>query len=610
MQCINLRKLMTHPAPETNSDRTRHTTLALRSLAVTLVLIAASACGRGQSDEPVLPAQDSNVPRIAVLPFENLGAPDDAFFAAGLTTEITARLAAVKGLGVVSPAGRNSDEEVEKTFDQIGREFDVDYVLGATVLWDREATGGEQLTVETRLSRVSDGGLVWSETIVRPLAEVFSVQSQISHAIVDYLSVPLDDIERRALDSRSTDDLEAYQAYLRGLVYTWSFELQELRVAEELFNRAIDSDPDFAAAHAALSENHSLIFHLFYDERAPQRLASSNAAAHRALEIDPNLPEGHRALGHYYYWGQKNFEQALGEFSLAAAGRPNDPLIIASIGYVLRRQGRWQEALDAFQRVDEINPHDDNNVLDIASTCARMRIWEVGVDHCRRAIELAPDAIFPYVFYARILRARDGAVENAREILESMPDKDPAQQAIYWYEQEMYERDFDGAVEALSAIDDLKSEPIGEEFYSRPLAECECRILDGTGGPSSSACASARERLEREREISPGDPAVHAALGWAYALVGEKELAIEAGERAVELLPVTADAMAGHSHLVRLAKIYAWVDEPYRAVKTIEKALRTPGWITVATLNLDPDWDPIRKDPRFQELLRMHSSGD
>jgi len=609
MQWIGPRNLKTRPVLPIFGNRFLRSRLALFPFAIILILVTTSACGRGQSDEPVLPVQDTDIPRIVVLPFENLGTPDDAFLAAGLTIEIAGRLAAVKGLALVSPASQTAVGGIEKTIDQIGQEFDVDYVLGTTILWDREADGGDQLEVETRLTRVAGGGVVWSENIAQPLAEVFSVQSRISRAVVSSLSVDLDDVERQALDSRPTENLEAYLAYLRGLVFTWSFELKELQLAEQFLQQSVAADPGFAAAHAALSENHSLIFHTNYD-RSPQRLASSNATAHRALEIDPNLPEGHRALGHYYYWGQKNYEQALAEFSQAAAARPNDPKIIASIGYVLRRQGRWREALDALYRVAEINPRNDINSLDIASTCARMRLWTIGIEHSRRAIELDPDAIHPYVFYARILRARDGAVVDAREILEAMPNKDPAQQAIYWYEQAMYERDFEGAVEALSVVDDMISEPIGEEIFTRSLAECECRILDGTGGPTSSSCGSARERLERERQISPGDPAIHSALGWAYALIGEKDRAIEAGERAVELRPVTDDAMAGHSHLVRLAKIYAWVDEPYLAVKTIEKALRTPGWITVATLELDPDWDPIRGDPRFQELLRIHSEAD
>jgi serine/threonine-protein kinase len=255
-------------------------------------------------------------------------------------------------------------------------------------------------------------------------------------------------------------------------------------------------------------------------------------------------------------------------------------------------------------------PESDVNALDVASTLGRMRRYAEAAEQCRRAIELAPDNIYPYIFLGRILRLRDGSIDGAREILETMPDKDAAQQGFYLYEQALYERDFEGAVDALSVVDAVISEPIDEVIFTRSLAECESRILGRSGGPGSEACVSAREYLERAREISPSDPAIVSALGWAFALVGEKEGAIEAGQRAVELSPITADAMAGHSFLVRLAKIYAWVDEPYLAVKTIEKAMTTPGWISEATLRLDPEWDPIRDDPRFQELLRMHSGDD
>lgn len=576
-------------------------------LVIITVLIASLACGRSQPEEPAFPVQDANVPRILVVPFENLGSPDDAFFAAGLTKEITNRLASVKGLGFVSRDDKGPDEPVLQTADEIGRKLGVDYLLDGSVLWNRDADVGQQLVIESRLSQASDGSVLWGERVVRPLSDVFSIQSEITHAVVDQLGVTLDSRERTALDSQSTDDLEAYQAYLRGLVYSSSFELKELELAEQFFNRAVTLDPEFAVAHAVLSENHSLMFHFRYD-RAPQRLASANASAHRAREIDATLPEGHRALGYYYYWGQRNFELALREFSLAAQGRPNDPSIIASIGVVLRRQGRWQEALNALQRAAEMVPESDVNVLDVASTLARMRRYPDAVIHCRRAIELAPNNIYPYVFLARILRSRDGAIDSAREILDAMPNKDPAQQGFYRYRQALYERDFEGAIEVLAAVDDVVSEPIDEVVFTRSLAECECGILGRSAGPTSEACAGAREYLERAREISPADPAILTALGWAYALVGEKEAAIEAGERAVELSPITADAMAGHSFLVRLAKIYAWVDEPFLAVKTIQKAMTTPGWISVATLELDPEWDPIRHDPRFQELLRMHGS--
>ncbi len=576
---------------------------------ITALVIAASACGRTQTQEPVFPVQDPDVPRILVVPFANLGSPEDAYFAASLTKETTTRLAAVKGLGFVSRDAVGSDDPAPRSASEIGRELGLDYVLDGSVLWDREADPSEQLYVESRLMEVSDGTVLWSDRVVRPLSEIFSIQSTIAHAVVDHIGVAVDSEEKRALDSRPTNNMEAYQEYLRGLAYCWSFELQELELAEEHLSRAVILDPNFAVAHAALSENHSLMFHFDYD-RAPRRLASANAAAQRAHDIDANLPEGHRARGYYYYWGQRNYELALSEFSLAAHARPNDPQIFASIGLVLRRQGRWQEAIDALQRAASMEPENHDTILDLASTLSRVRRYGEAVEACKRVIELAPDDIYPYVFLARTLLLQDGSIEGARDVLDAMPDKDAAQQGFYRYEQAVFERDYDGAMDALAAVDDVISDPIGDVRFTRSLAECECGILGKRPEASADACFNAVEYLERAREIEPGDPAVHAALGWAYALTGDKEGAIEAGQRAVELSPITADAMSGHSYLVMLAKIYAWVDEPYLAVKTIHTAMSTPGWISAATLDRDPCWDPIRDDPRFQELLRMYSSDE
>ena len=580
-------------------------TRTILSLVSTTLVIVTSACGRTQNQEPVFPIQDPDVPRILVIPFENMGPPDDAFFAAGLTKETTNRLAAVRGLGFVARDDDAEDATTQRSPREIGRELGVDYVLHGSVLWDRDAETSQQLYVETQLLRVSDGSVLWADRVVRPVADVFSIQSSISHAVVDHIGIEVDSVESRALDSRPTENLDAYQEYLRGLGYTWSFELEKLELAERHFSRAITLDPDFAIAHAALSENHSLIFNFRYD-RAPQRLAAANAAAQRAHEIDANLPEGHRARGYYYYWGQRNYELALSEFSLAAHGRPNDPQLYTGIGLVLRRQGRWNESIDALRRAAEMEPENHESALDLATTLARMRRYGEAVDQCRRAIELVPDDVYPYVFLARILRSRDRAAEGAHEILEAMPEKDPAQQGIYRYEQAVFERDFEGAVEAIFGVSDVISDPLGEIKFTRALAECECRILGQLPGPTSQVCARARENLEQESKDSPGDPAIHAALGWVYALVGENEKAIEAGKRAVELTPITADAMSGHSYLVMLARIYAWADEPYLAVKTIHTAMTTPGWISVSTLELNPYWDPIRDDPRFQELLRMY----
>jgi TolB-like protein/Flp pilus assembly protein TadD len=578
----------------------------IRLLVITMLVIVASGCGRAADQGPAFPIQDPNVPRILVIPFENMGSPDDAFFAAGLTKETTKRLAALKGLAFVARDDHAEDAVIGRSAQTIGRELGVDYVLEGSVLYDRDSDLSQQLYVESRLLRVVDGTVMWADRVVRPVSDIFSIQSSISHAVVDNIGVEVDSIESSALDFQPTENFDAYQEYLRGLIFSSSFELAKLELAEQHLGRAITLDPNFAIAYAALSENHSLRFQLRYD-RSPQRLASANAAAQRAQEIDPNPPECHRARGYYYYWGQRNYELALTEFSLAAHGRPNDPQLFTGIGLVLRRQGRWEEAVDALKRAANMEPENHESALDLGSTLARMRRFDEAADSCRRAMDLVPDDVYPYVFLARILRSRDGTLESAREILETMPEKDPEQQGIYRYEQAFFERDFEGAIEAIYGVSNVITDPIGEIRFTRALAECECRILGNLPGPTERVCARALEDLEREREDSPGDPAIHAALGWAYALVGAKEEAIEAGKRAVELTPIKSDAMSGHTYLLMLARIYAWADEPYLAVKSIHTAMTTPGWVSVSTLALNPHWDPIRGDPRFQELLRMYS---
>lgn len=594
------------------SPRSRRRDLHIRRMLLTLGFIGvAAACGFFEAEEPAvpLPTPEAGAPHLVVMPFANLGNGDDDFFPAALTDEITDRLAAVSGLVVISRSSAQTLAADESPIETIGEELGADHVLSADIRLDRHTDGGPRLQLEARLLRVADESVLWSASYDRGLAEVFDVLSDLAHNVVDTLQVPLPEPERRLVESRPTANMAAYEAYLRGLPHRWSFELGALESAGAYFGRAVELDPDFALAHVALSEYHSQMFHFRYD-RSPQRLASAYAAARRALEIEPGLPEGYRALGYYYYWGQRNFAQALAEFSAAAAGRPSDPLIVASIGIVLRRQGRWEEALEALRQTAVMDPKSDVNLVDLASTCARMRRYDEAAAHCRRAIEMAPDDIFPYVFYARVLRARDGTAAAAGEVLEAMPDKDPAQQGLYRFEQALFERDYNGALQWLQDADELISDPINEEVFPRSLCECEARVRGGAVGPTLEVCEQARAALERACELSPADPALHAALGWSYAMLGQRELAIQAGQRAVELLPVSADAMAGHSYLVRLAKIYAWTEEPYKAVKTIQKALSLPGWLSVRSLQHDPVWDPIRNDPRFKELLKIHGAAE
>ncbi len=330
-----------------------------RALLCSLIAaVVGPTCGCGffeRDQELAVVAREATGPRIVVLPFANPGPESDAFFAAGLTEEIEERLGAVTEIIVISDSGGNVIEDSDDATRRIGDELGAEYVLAGTVQRSSEGGADTRLLADFRLVRVNDSEVLWSESYDRSMADVFAVQADVALTVLDRLGVGVQPATRALIERHSTDSLDAYEAYLHGLPNRWSFELGELGTAGEFFTRAVELDPDFASAYVALSENHSQIFH-FRGDRSPQRLANAIAAALRALEIQPDLPEGHRALGLYYYWGQRNYKQALSEFSLAAAGRPNDPLIISSIGLVLRRQGRWPEAMDAFLRVSQLDP--------------------------------------------------------------------------------------------------------------------------------------------------------------------------------------------------------------------------------------------------------------
>ena len=504
---------------------------------------------------------------------------------------------------MVSRTGVGADHLGGKTPSEIGQQLGVGYMLAGDVGVVRGHDTVDGIVITPRLVDLHSGGELWAERFDRPLDAVFDVQAGIARRVVDTLGVPVQGHELALLAVRSTTSMAAYDAYLRALPHCWSYEAEQLQLVEQLLSQAVGHDPDFAVAYALLSENHSLIYHFRYD-RSPQRLAAARAAVDRALELDPELPEAHRALGFFYYWGHRNYQYSLDEFARAAARRPNDSLILSSMGIVHRRQGHWTEALQELERAAELDPRSEINIQDLASTCGRLRRYAEAERYCREAIELASDDFYPYIYCARIYRSHDGTPERARQMLESMPSKDPAQQGLYWFEQAMYERDLEAALRWASTLPDEISEPIDEETFTRSLAECQCRVVLEAPAETPTACELARVFFERARDASPADASNHAALGWVYALTGRRDEAIAAGERAVELLPIAADGMAGQTVLEQLAKIYAWAGEPDRAIDTIEQSLAHPGWLSVGTLELDPDWDPLRDQPRFRALLQ------
>jgi len=560
-------------------------------------------------ESPKAPAKGALPERqmLVVLPFENLGPPDNAYFADGMTEEITSRLASVKALGVISRTTATQYDRTGKTLSRIGEELGVDYVLEGTVRWDGTVAGESRVRVTPQLIQVSDDTHVWSDVYERKLEDIFSVQSDIAEKVVGRLGITLLGSERGVIEQRPTDNLDAYNAYLRGMEHARTIDWlrEDLEVAEEMFERALELDPAFALAAAELSITHSMMYWSGYD-RSDERTAKALAAAEKALELEPMLPEAHLAMGYYHYWGHLRYEEALRELAIAEEKLPNDTRILEAIAYVKRRQGHFEAAAGIFKKILELSPTDALVAVNIGDTYTALRMYAKADSFYRRSISIAPDQSMAYCFRATNWWLWKGDLEAARHALEQMPFEDAFFSTVIWHEQELLERDYEAALERLPSRQGDFKELL--YLYSLPPLLAG-RVYDYMGKPEMARAMYDASGVILEELLKSGseDHEVHVCLGLTYAGLGRAEDAVREGKLAVELNSVSIDAAEGPFTLMALAEIYVMVGDYDAAIDELEYLMSIPAEISVHTLRLHPKWDPLRERRRFQRLLEDHS---
>src|SRR6266571_1892107 len=343
---------------------------------------------------------------LVVLPFENLGRPEDDYFADGMTEEVTARLAGLHGLGVIGRTSAIQYKKTTKTIPQIGQELGVAYILEGTVRWEKPPQGPSRVRVTPQLIRVSDASHVWANVYDAVLADVFDVQSKIATQVADTLDVTLLAPERQALGVRPTANLEAYDSYLRGEDYdARQYREEDAHLAVRMYQRAVQLDPKFALAYAALARAHLFLSWIF-DQTG--ELPKAQAALGRAQQLGPELAETHLALGYYYYWGSRDYDLALEQFGWVRERQPNDPDVISAIGYIRRRQGRWAEAVSNLIRAAELDPRSHSLFFDLGQTYRLLRRYSEAERALGRAISLAPEVPGYYAQRADLYLMQDG----------------------------------------------------------------------------------------------------------------------------------------------------------------------------------------------------------
>jgi TolB-like protein/Tfp pilus assembly protein PilF/predicted Ser/Thr protein kinase len=542
---------------------------------------------------------------LAVLPFENLGAPDDEYFADGMTEEITSRLAVVPDLGVISRSSAKQYKGTTKGLREIGKELGVDYVLEGTVRWDR-AGDNQRVRITPQLVNVANDVHLWAANYEREISEIFAVQADIAAQTAEALNITLLESDRQAMEARPTENLDAYQAYLRGLDYYG--RLPDLRDnaqrAEEMFDRAVELDPEFALGYAQLSKNHSGFYHFGYDA-TEARLAQAKVAVDKALELQPELPEAHVALGFYYYWGHREYDRALQEFAIAEKSLSNNSEILTMLGAIRRRQGDFETGLQKLDQAFELSPQDAAKARELAITYTHLRRYADAERYLDRAISLGPDSVQGYVWRARNYRLWQGDLKKARDVLEKMPKSNDDYVMLLWFNQWLFEKDYPAILDFASATS-RTTLTVQQWLYPIGLLSGIAYHLMGEPELAHASYDSARAVLENEMTQRPDDHRIHSALGLAYAGLGRKAEAIREGKRGVELVPVSNDAVLGPYRVRDLAMIYARVGEQEAALDQIEYVLSIPGDFSVQSLRLDPRWDPLRDHPRFKALLEKY----
>jgi TolB-like protein/cytochrome c-type biogenesis protein CcmH/NrfG len=538
---------------------------------------------------------------IAVLPFDNFSADqENAFFADGIQDDILTNLARIGDLRVISRTSVMPYRGQTHNVREIGKALNV-----ATILEGSVRREGQRVRINVQLIDASTDKHLWAQVYDRELNDVFAIQSELAQKIASALRATLSPDEQDRLKKKPTENSEAYLRYLEAHDISTRTDRSSdvLKHAEELYEQATQLDPSFALAFAQLSQLQSWIYYSL--DPTPARLAKARAAAGEAMRLQPNLAESHLALGYTYYYGERDYDRALAEFEIARRDLPNDAGIFRAISAIERRQGKWKQSIEHREKAASLSPTDPVLWENLGTTHAALRDFPAAVKAFDRAVSLAPNSTQIKVLRARLEIEAKGDLRPMQQLLASLPENvDPnGTITLARYNLKMYERKFDELIGILERSPAEKSRGDTSAPISRSFLMATVYAQKKEKAKARASYEEARAKAENAVAESPDDGPRHALLGLIYAGLGRCEEAITEGKRAVELLPESRDAFDGPILAVSRARITMMCGDFETALALLDRSLQTPSGVTVQELRLDPIWDPLRADPRFQRML-------
>jgi TolB-like protein/Tfp pilus assembly protein PilF/predicted Ser/Thr protein kinase len=554
---------------------------------------------------------------IAVLPFESLGEQkEETAFADGVQDDILTKLAKIGDLKVIS---RTSVMEYrgKRNLRQVGDALRVSHVLEGSA-----RRSGDRIRLNAQLIDTRTDTHVWAEQYDRDLNDLFAIQAEIAQKVAEHLRAKLTTGEKAAIEEKPTQDLVAYDFYVRAVSLIYNAQLPslansvDLSEAVDLLNKAVARDPNFFLAYCQLAFAHDLIYQQEKDH-TPARLGLAKAAIDSAFALRPDSGEAHLALGWHLYWEYSDYARARAELALAQQSLPNNARVYELGGLIDRREGRWAEATRNLERASELDPQNNPYLITLATTYLRLHEYDQMARVMDRIISLVPDRNKPRIIRAIIEQERRADTRPVRAAIERALANEPGAAEDPWIagirlDLALCDRDLDAAASLAATLPLKQTLDAGFNQGSRDFSLGIIARLKGDMVAAHAAFTKVRTKLEEEVRIHPDNTDLLSDLGLIDAALGRKEEALREGRRAMEMraraLPTAQDPMFGSSTneasmKMSFAMICAWAGEPDLALEQIEAVTKNPGGPSYGELRLDPMWDPLRGNPRFEKIV-------
>ncbi|HEY2047212.1 MAG TPA: hypothetical protein VGG93_11605 [Candidatus Udaeobacter sp.] len=588
--------------PETTVPRTRRRRNIIMLIATGVVISAAT----GFFLLPRVAAHKVDK-SIAVLPFENLSdEKENAYFADGVQDDVLTNLSKISDLRVISRTSVMQYRGRPTNLREIGKALGVSNVLEGSV-----RRSGNRVRVNVQLIDANTDEHVWANDYDRDVTDVFAIQSDLAREIANALQAKLSPAEKSQMTLKPTENGEAYLAFVQAHDLSCAFEdSAKLKQSEQLYQRAIDLDPNFALALARYSQLESWM--LRTHEATPEHREKARTLAERALQLQPDLPEAHLALGFSYYYGDNNYDAALREFEIAQRGLPNESDAYLAIGAIQRRQGKWAESTANLEKAASLNPKDTWPLQNLAMNYQMLRNFDAANRTVDRGLQINPQAFGLWEIKVKLAIAEKGdfsVYERAVEKGKSFPISDEERLKMVGNEANLLllQRKYQQLLQLGQRFTDDAFAAVPGSLAMKYFAIGIAQKGLGDDAASRTALLKAKGILEQQVKQKPDDADLHVQLAKLLAWLGEKDAAIAEAQRAMDLRPETKDAFEGPQITEQVAQVYAILGDNARAIELLDGLLSRPSEVTLQALKVNPAWDPLRNDPGFQALFAKYA---